>query len=84
VDDILADVLTAKDTFSGILKLQGIEPNLETLLGYFTGYMIGLVQGVYGQKLRRVMTQEETIMLLNLLKRRAWEIRQAFMVQPID
>lgn len=79
VDDILKKPKGMEETFSSTLRAQGIEPNLETVLSFITGLLLGIVEGIYDCKYDRLMNSDERDELDELLKRRAWEIRQALM-----
>ena len=77
IDTMIKDAKNIDENYKGILIAQGIEPNLETLLSFINGFIFGIVNGIYLLKYKRVLISEETIELVNLLKRRGWELRQA-------
>lgn len=84
VDSILKDPKWVEETFSSALRAQGIEPNLETILSFITGLLVGIADGVYFLKFSRSMNSDEIVELVELLKRRAFEIRQAFISTRIE
>jgi hypothetical protein len=84
LDAVINDPEKAERAVTYILARQGIEANLETLLGYLTGMISGLISGIYLCKHRRNLNSEEELELTNLLKRRAWEMRQAFIGTRIN
>jgi len=69
----------SEENISVILQAQGIEPNLETVLSFIAGTAWGLVQGYYVTRHGRMMKTEENEEFIQLMKRRAWELRQAFL-----
>lgn len=76
-----------KETEKGIkeyLKKQGIEPNLETILAYLTGMMFGLIEGHYRTLYGRGQTRDEEKDVLDILKRRAMELRYSFIETRIN
>ena len=79
VDTIVDEPEKAEEALSIALRKQGIEPNLESSLSHATGFLTGLVEGMYIYKFKRHPNPEERDELLELLKRRAFEIRMAFM-----
>ena len=85
VDMIIKEPKEFENQFSDVLRQQGIEPNLETVLSFFTGMMYGFVVSYYSAKFNRSsLTQEERSGLIELLKRRAFEIRQAVVSTRIE
>jgi hypothetical protein len=79
VDAIIMDALIMEEAFSYTLSMQGIEPNLETLLSFICGGLYGLINGIYHVKHGRSLNSDEAKEVDKLIKRRAWEVRQAFM-----
>jgi len=65
-----------------ILKL-GIEPNLETVLSYLCGLLMGLVVTKSVEKHGSLRKQDEHG-ATELLKRRAWELRQVFINTRVE
>jgi hypothetical protein len=57
----------------------GIEPNLETMLSYFSGLLLGLCSAYYLYKKNREVTKEEIDEFHDLMKRRVWELRQTLL-----
>ncbi len=84
VDMILKNPKEFEIMYSNALREQGIEPNLETLLSHITGVLFGIVSGVCVFKHKRSLYPEEVNELITLLKRRAFEIRQAFISTRIE
>ena len=79
VDIVMNDPKKFEDLYSLILQAQGIEPTLETILSSISGYMLGYVTSMFIVKYGRDMTSEEEATYLQLLKRRAWEMREALL-----
>jgi len=77
-DAIIKDPRLSEEKFSAILRIQGIEPNLEALLSFISGMLFGTTDAMYVIMKNRHMNYEEVIEFNKLLKRRAWEMRQAF------
>lgn len=84
VDNVLKDPKRYEKIFGTFLLMTGIEPNLETLLSYLIGYWVGLVDSYFFIKYRRFMNVDQRDELIKILKRRAWELRQAFMRSRIE
>jgi hypothetical protein len=84
IDNIMQDPIVAEETYRFILKKQGIEPNLETILSFITGLLNGAVEGFYTFTHERLLNSDERNRLAELLKRRAFELRQAFMSTRIE
>lgn len=84
VDKVIKDPKRIEGFYSVILKGQGIEPNLETLLSFLTGALTGYIQAMYVAKYDREPTSEERLELVKLLKRRAFEMRTAFVSTRIE
>lgn len=84
IDTILKEPKKMEENVRLALRLQGIEPNLETVLSSITGMIIGRVLQVYGSIYKRDMTRYEMMQLVQLLKRRAFELRQAFISTRIE
>ena len=78
LDIILSDRDKFKKSFSIVLEDQGIEANLETILSFIAGDTFGVTTGMYHIKHERSMNVDEMSDYLQILKRRAWELRQAF------
>jgi len=78
IDDILKDIEDSEKTYSIILEAQGIESSLETILSFIAGITFGRTSSAYIIKHGRQMNKDEMIAFVQLLKRRAWEIREAF------
>ena len=83
-DSAIKKPKVAERAYANILRSQGIEPNLETVLSFLMGHLTGIVDGMYVHKHKRLPTSDENDELNQLLKRRAWEIRQAFMSTRIE
>jgi len=84
IDNILKSPKETEEDARFVLTLQGIEPNLETVLSSITGMILGRVMQVYRLIYKRKMTPDELIELVELLKRRAFELRQAFISTRIE
>ena len=78
IDIIIKEAKKSEEFHRLILMEQGIEPNLETILSYITGFLSGIVAGFYLHKYKRNMNSNEEKELLKLMKRRAWELREVF------
>ena len=84
VDLLLKDPKKYEVSYSEALKKLGIEPSLETVLSFSSGYILGLTAGHIISRYKRIMKIEEVTEFLNLMKRRAWELRQAFIGTRIE
>ena len=86
VDSIIKDPKKAERLFSLFLTAQGIESNLETILSFIDGLLLGGVSELYNFKFHKgfLESEEELLELTNLLKRRAWEMREAFINTRIE
>lgn len=78
IDAIFKEHEDFEDIFRNILCGQGIEPNLETILSYIIGNVIGFLDGFYLSKHNRTMNVNERKELIDFLKSRAFQLRQAF------
>ena len=78
MDVFIDDAKNSEDAISNHLKSQGIEPNLETILSHINGFMSGLIWYYYEANYNRTLNPDEATDLSNLLKRRAFELRHAF------
>jgi hypothetical protein len=83
IDDHLKDPIGIEDYYKGILIAQGIEPNLETILAFIAGNFLGLANALYIVKFMRRMNNEEKNAFIELMKRRAYELREAFMLARV-
>lgn len=83
-DDVIKEPKEFEEMFRSVLRDQEIEPNLETILSFITGFLTGLIDGLYLQKIGRTLKGKEIFELNELLKRRAFELRQAFMSTRIE
>ena len=84
IDSMINTPKETEETYRFIIGDQGIEPNLETILSFVTGMLMGVVDGFYYSKYKRLMDNDERNELLELLKRRAFELRQAFISTRIE
>lgn len=84
IDALIRYPKKAEKMYRDGLKRQGIEPNLETILGSIVGYIEGLVDGFYTLRHGRALDDDERNELFELLHRRAFEIRQAFIGTRIE
>jgi len=78
VDALLKNPKEYLERFLSGLRGVGIQPSLETVLAFITGMLCGTSGGIYVQKYGRSMTKDELNELIDLLERRAWELRQEF------
>jgi len=65
---------------TNVLADQGIQPNLETILSYLVGMTCGETFEFIKAKFKRSWTNEEAIAISSLMARRAFEIRQQFVL----
>ena len=84
IDDVLKSPSVFEDTSKIMLQVLGIEPNLETTLSIVSGFLNGLIFGYYQIKEHRGMNEQEMLDFLTIMKRRVWEMRQAFIEARID
>lgn len=78
IDKILNDAENWELTFKEVLRTQGIEANLETVLSLIIGALLGQTAQYYIDKYNRRLNRDETQDFEDILKRRAWELRQTF------
>jgi len=83
-DRLLSEPKEFEEAFSMMLRVEGIEPDLDAILSYISGYMEGLANAYYTIKYDRTMTKEERKEFIDLMRRRAWELRQAFISTRIE
>ena len=84
IDAVIQTPKKAEATFRTSLILQGIQPNLETILSMITGFLEGLVNSYYVHRHNRPMTDDEQNDFNTLLSRRAFEMRQAILSTRIE
>ena len=78
IDQVLKDPEQYEALIKIVLRSQGIEPTLDSCLSLVAGYSLGGVISFYAVTLKREMNDDEINNYVQLMKRRAWEIRQAF------
>ncbi len=78
IDKILKDSENWELTFKEVLRTQGIEANLESVLSLIIGALLGQTAQYYIDKYNRRLDRDETQDFEDILKRRAWELRQTF------
>ena len=84
LDDAIRNPEVAERAFKLVLRKQGIEPTIETVLSYVVGNLHGLVYGFYIHKHGRILNDDENKDLADLLRRRAFELRDAFLRTRIE
>ena len=70
--------------FTLMLAASGIEPNLESILSVIVGYLYGLAELWYASSYLRHINDDEFAEVIKLIKRRAWEMRQAFISTHLE
>ena len=80
IDNILKDAENWDRIFREILRTQGIEANLETVLSLIIGALLGQTVQYYIDKYKRRLNNDETKDFEDILRRRAWELRQTFIL----
>ena len=83
-DEILKDSKSYEKVYSDMLRSIGIESNLERLVSFFSGFILGTTQQLYRRKYGRGLNSEEINELIELMKRRAFEVRMAFMSTRVN
>ena len=83
-DSWMKDPKATEETYRFILEKQGIEPNLETVLSFIAGIIVGASDGAYSIKYNRLMNVDERKELTDLMNRRIFEIRQALASTRIE
>jgi len=78
IDNILKDAKNWDRIFREILRTQGIEANLETVLSLIIGALLGQTVQFYIDKYKRRLNNDETKDFEDILRRRAWELRETF------
>jgi len=84
VDFYLKNPKTVEERARMVLRAQGIEPNLETVLSFIVGWLMAQVSMFYHVRHKRDISRDEFTELVQLLKRRAFELRQAFISTRIE
>jgi hypothetical protein len=84
LDTFLKHPKETEMTIRSSLIKQGIEPNLETVLAFLNGLMVGILRGYYIIKVKRSPTPDEEMEYYEVLKRRAMELRSAFIETRIN
>ena len=84
IDNFLKEPKESERMISIILRSQGIEPNLDAILSFIVGTAFGIVMTIYRIKYNRDMNSQEHANFLELMKRRAWELREAFIAARIE
>lgn len=84
IDDMMNRPEEFERGYREALQEMGIEPNLETILSFISGFLQGLVWDYYLRVKHREMNPEETKDLVKLMKRRAFELRHAFLFTRVD
>lgn len=84
IDAIIKKPKEIEEAYRFILREQGIQPNLETILSFITGMLAGIADSFYRFKYERLTNLDEKDELIELLKRRAFELRQAFIGARIE
>lgn len=84
IDNFLKNPEGSEKNVSGVLIKQGIEPKLDTILSFLVGNAFGFVLSWYATKHQRTPTSDEFDDFNQLMKRRAWELRQAFIGTRIE
>jgi hypothetical protein len=79
IDNMLKDPQKVYDEISTMLSKQGIEPDLDAILSAISGYFWGRVKAEYLDKFKRDLNEDEKTDFNELMGRRAWELREAFM-----
>jgi hypothetical protein len=67
-----------------LLQSVGIEPNIEHMLSYLVGYLLGIVGQFIRSQYQRRPTWAETRELVAMLTRRGQEMREAYMQTQIQ
>lgn len=78
IDTVMNEPDKSMKAFNLILKDSGIEPNLESVLSAIVGYIYGIADLWYITNYKKNIPDDEFVEVVKLMKRRAWEMRQAF------
>jgi hypothetical protein len=84
IDSWMKDPKVTEKTYRFILEKQGIQPNIETVLSFLTGIIIGTSDGAYAVRYNRLMNVVERKELTELMNRRVSELRQALLSTRIE
>lgn len=84
IDKILKNPEKTEEDVRWVLRTQGIEPNLETVLSFITGVIYGGLSIFHQFKYKRDLNPDEQAESIQLLKRRAFEMRQVFIGTRIE
>jgi len=84
IDGVLERPEEFEQGYRKVLREMGVEPNLETVLSFISGFLQGLIWDYYLRVKQRNMNPEEIADLTKLMKRRAWELRHAFLLTRVE
>lgn len=83
IDELLSQPMIIEERARTYLIEMGIEPSLETVLSYICGGLMGLVTA--SSTGRHGSIRDQNIEgAITLLKRRAWELRRAFINTRVE
>jgi hypothetical protein len=80
IDNHLKEPNEMERIYADILGKGGIEPNLETILGFMLGGFWGFSNALHRQKFGRFMNSAEHNAFVALMRRRSRELREAFIL----
>ena len=84
IDYVLKDPSGWEKTVKYSLSQSGIEADLEQVLAFTAGDLFGIFYLFIMQKMNRKPTPKEFDEFSDIMKRRAWEIRQALIKDHLD
>lgn len=84
IDTVMNDPKKFIKTYTIILEASGIDPKLESILSVIVGYLYGLAELWYTNIHQRHINDDEFVEVVKLMKRRAWEMRQAFISTHLE
>lgn len=84
IDDMIKDPAEREETIRKILVAQGIDPNLDAILSQFSGWCFHKFWTYYILEYDRNPTDDEIDEYIDLMKRRTWEMRQAFLTTRLE
>ena len=81
IDNFIRYPQKNKTLITEILKRQGIEPTLEAILSYHTGFLYGIITRQFSRVHERMPNTDERRTITDIIKGRMREMREA-LVDP--
>ena len=79
IEYILKNPNQTEEIFSIVIKMMAIEKGVDAIISFLVGWLMGCAETTFFSKYTRSISVNERTEVLELLQRRAREIREAFM-----